>query len=212
MGLPLLAIGASLIGGLAQASAAKSAARSQSRAADQQLALQERIYDETSANFDPYRQTGLGGFNALAFETGLGERPEGYRGFEATPGYDFMVNEGQRAIEGSAAASGNVLSGATLKALQDRRMGVAGQEYNNYLARLGGVAQMGQAAAGNQAAAGANFAAGAGNALAAKGNAQSAGAIGVGNAVSSGINNALSAYQFGQVMQQPGGFSGGAGR
>ena len=198
--LPLLAIGASLVGGAMQARAANNATKAQTRAADQQIALQRDIFDQNTQNFAPYREMGLQGANALAFEMGLGERPEGYAGFTATPGYDFLVSEGERAIEGSAAASGQLMSGATMKALTDRRMGLASQEHANHLARLGGFATMGQGAAGNQAASGANFAAGAGNALAQKGNALSAGAIAQGNAWSGAINNALSGYQMSQVM------------
>lgn len=200
MCLTALALGASALGAVASSKAASKATKAQTASAKDQLALQERVYNEISANFAPYRTAGLNGFNALAYESGVGAKPADYQGFQETPGYEFMVNEGQRAIEGSAAASGNVLSGATMKALQDRQMGVANQEYNNYLNRLGNIGQMGQAAAGNQAAAGANFASGASQAYGNIGNAQAAGAIAQGNAITGGINNALSGYMMGQML------------
>jgi len=202
MCLTLLVAGAGLAGSAISANASKKAARSQERAANNQIALERKIYDETSANFAPYREKGLGGFNALNFELGIGDRPEGYAGFQETPGYQFQRDQGTRAIEGSAAAGGNLRSGATMQALQTFGTGLANQEYGNHLNRLGGVAQMGQAAAGNQAAAGANFAQGAGNAMAAKGNAISAGQIGVGNAINGGITNALEAYQYNQYLNK----------
>jgi len=211
-----MAIGAAIggiAGGLIQSRSADKATKAQTRAANNELALQRQIYDETSANFSPYREGGLNAFNAIQSEMGLGEAPEGYGGFQATPGYQFAVDQGTRALEGSAAAGGNLRSGATMKALQNYGQGMANQEYGNYMSRLGTLANMGQAAAGNQAAAGANFAAGAGNAMQNIGNAQSAGAIAQGNAWSGGINNALGAYQMAQMAGTGGGglTIGGAG-
>lgn len=199
------AIGSSLVGGIMQKKASDKAVDAQTRAANNQIELDQRIYDETTANFAPYREGGLLGFNAMNYEMGLGEAPEGYTGFQASPGYQFAVDEGTRALEGSAAASGNLRSGATMKALQDRGVGMANQEYGNWMNRLSGIAGMGQAAAGNQAAAAQNFATNAGNAMSAIGNAQSAGAIATGNAWSNGINNVMGAYQMNQMMNPGGG-------
>lgn len=119
-----------------------------------------------------------------------------YRGFQATPGYDFRVSEAMDAVEGSAAAGGTLNSGATLKALQQRGNALANQEYDNYLNRLTNQAQAGQAAAGNFATAGANFAAGGSNALANIGNAGAAGAIGQSNALMNGINTGLGIWNY----------------
>lgn len=119
-----------------------------------------------------------------------------YQGFQATPGYQFMLEQGQAAIDGSAAARGNVFSGATIKAQQEYGQGLANQEYNNYLNRLTGQASQGQAAAGNIATAGANYTSGASNAFANIGNAQSAGYIGQANAVNTGLNNAIGAFGY----------------
>jgi hypothetical protein len=123
-----------------------------------------------------------------------------YQGFEATPGYNFALEQGQTAIDGSAAARGNVFSGATLKAQQEFGTGLAQQEYGNYLNRLTGQASQGQAAAGNIATAGSNYASGAGNALANMGNAQAAGYVGQANALNGAINSGLSAWGY---MNQP---------
>ncbi len=119
-----------------------------------------------------------------------------YRGFQATPGYQFALEQGQAAIDNSAASRGNVFSGATLKAQQEYGTGMANQEYGNYLNRLTGQAAQGQAAAGNIATAGANYGAGAGTAYANMGNAQAAGYIGQGNAINNGISNALGAFGY----------------
>ena len=290
LGTAALGLIGSGIGAVAQSSSAKSAAKSQEAAANRQIDLQERIYGETTARFDPFLQTGTRAQNALAYELGLGERPmiggtplavtevtsgglpqgvpagaawfeggpgdpggfysEGqrysgqatprvtqyragdqtfddraqadafaranmtggteYQGFQKTPGYDFQLSQGMDSLQSTAAARGGLMSGATLQAAQGFGQGLANQEYGNYLSRLGSMASGGQAAAGAQANAGANYGAQAGNALAGIGNAQAAGAIGSGNAIAGGINNAMGwlGYMGAQQPQQAGNQAG----
>lgn len=138
---------------------------------------------------------------ANANKTGATE----YGGFTATPGYQFRVDQGNDSINALAGAQGGLLSGKTLQNLATFNQNIASDEYGSYMGRLAGLTDMGQASAGNQAQAGNAFANGAGNALGAKGNAQSAGAIGVGNALQGGINNGMSiwGYQQGLQQQQP---------
>lgn len=279
-GAAAIGAGASLIGAGMQSSAAKKAAGAQERAGRDQIALQREIFDETSANFKPFLDSGRTGNEALMFELGLGPRPtfggtaptvetfsqsgpgqDGggpnrgfgdivslgigglirrnnsggsgggsvdkfrvngqvfdtmeaaqafananrtgggeYQGFQKTPGYDFQMSQGMDAIQSTAAARGNLLSGSTIQGAQTFGQGLANQEYGNFLNRLTGVSASGQAAAGNQASAGANFAANAGNAMAGIGNAQAAGAIGSANAFSSGLNNVLGSVGYMQGM------------
>lgn len=195
-------VAGSVVGGLAQASAAKSAAKSQTQAANNQIELYKDVYDETSANFAPYREQGLNAYNALNYEMGLGEKPEGYGGFTETPGYQFRFQQGVDAIDASAASRGNLLSGATQQALTDYGQNVAANEYGQYWNRLAANANMGLSAAGNQAASGQNFAQNTGNAYANIGNAQAAGSIGVGNAIGGTMNNLSSIYMMNQLLGQ----------
>lgn len=136
-----------------------------------------------------------------------------YGGFTATPGYDFRLREGQRGIEASAAARGGLYSGATMKSLQRDAQNFASAEYNNYLNRLAGRADSGLSAAQMSGAASQNAAAGVSQALAGIGNARAAGAIGVGNAITGGIQNALGAWNYMQNLKKgqggPGSLFGG---
>lgn len=196
-----LLAGASIIGGLAQAGAASSAAKSQERAANRQINLQRDVYKDQRKLFQPYRQSGRIANNALNYELGLRENaPANYRGFEATPGYQFALQEGLGAVQGSAAARGNLNSGATLQALQERGQGIAQLERDKWLDRLYGQVGMGQASVAGTAAAGQNYATGASNALANIGNAQAAGAVGVGNAISGMTNNLSSALMMRDLL------------
>lgn len=192
-----------LAGAAATASAANNATNAQTNAANNQLDLQQQVFDYQQELFAPYQEASTGALAAYNSELGLGAAPEGYTGFQATPGYQFALQQGQKAIDNSAASSGGLFSGATLKAQQEFGTGLANQEYGNYLSRLAGLASPG--AAGMAATAGQNYAAGAGNAYANLGNAQAAGAIGQGNALSGLMGNLAGAYGYQQAMNGGGG-------
>lgn len=141
-------------------------------------------------------------------ETWASQNLEGgtpYEGFTGTPGYDFRLREGTNAIEAGAAARGGLYSGRTMQALNRFGQDYATGEYNNFLARLAGLTDMGLGASGMQANASNAYVAQAGQALANRGNAQAAGAIGVGNAIGGGIQNAMGflGYQQGTTGQRP---------
>jgi hypothetical protein len=193
MGLPLIAAGVS---GLAGLFGARSAASAQKKAARQAQEVQQRMFDMTRQDLSSFREMGTNAFNAYASEMGLGPRPEGFAGFQATPGFQFRMNEATDAVQAAAAARGMLRSGGTMAALSDRAGNVASQEYGTFLDRLGGMATIGQNAAAQTGAAGQNYAQGMTNAFAARGNAASAGAIGSANAIQGAIGNGLAAWQY----------------
>lgn len=278
--------GASLIGGASQASAARKASRAQEAAANRQIELQERIYDETTERYAPYLGAGNNALAAYMYEMGLGPAPmiggtspqitkipgsaanpssgpigapqrgahpdtgqpyqrvgeplgspvsgtgagtrfqvggqifntrqeaeawaaanpaggSAYQGFQKTPGYEFAFDEGMAGVNALASARGGLASGRTMQDLQKTGQGLAWQHHGQHLNRLAGLTDMGMGAAGNQATAGNAFAAGAGNAIGSIGNAQSAGATGVGNAWNDALTGGLSAWQYQQRLHQP---------
>lgn len=132
--------------------------------------------------------------------------------FQADPGYQFRMDEGMRALEGSAAARGGLLSGAAMKAIQKYGQGVASQEYGNaysrYTAdqtnqynRLAGLVNTGMGATNQTSNAAANFANNASSNIIGAGNAAAAGQVGAANALVGGINSGINAYQNNQLMQ-----------
>ena len=62
------------------------------------------------------------------------------------PGYQFRLEQGNQAINNAAAARGNLLSGATLKALDSYSSGLASQEFQNAFSRWNELATKGQSA------------------------------------------------------------------
>jgi len=133
--------------------------------------------------------------------------------YTKSPGYEFRLSEGNKAVERSAAARGNVLGAGTLKALSRYNEDYATSDYDNFLRRyyesltplqsLSGVGQstasqtasLGAQAAGNIANTTMAGAQGVGNALLTRGQANASGAINAANSIAgaanSGVNNFL---------------------
>ncbi len=60
----------------------------------------------------------------------------GGKNFTADPGYQFRLEEGQKALERSRAANRTLNTGETGKALMEYGQGMGSQEYGNYMNRL----------------------------------------------------------------------------
>jgi len=133
---------ASVAGGVIASSGAKKAANTQAQAAQDAQAAQERMFQEQKALQEPFRQAGLTAQQQIMQLLGIGgdENAEGYGSlakpfgaeqFQADPGYAFRQAEGMRALERSAAARGNLLSGSTMRGIQRFGQDLASQEYTN---------------------------------------------------------------------------------
>jgi hypothetical protein len=77
---------------------------------------------------DLYRDIVLGGDMSKFFES---------------PGYQFRLGEGLKALEGRGSAMGITQSGAQQKAIQDYAQGLASQEFGNVLGRIGALGGQG---------------------------------------------------------------------
>jgi hypothetical protein len=139
-------------------------------------------------------------------------------------GLQFSLDEGRKAINKQAAATGGMLSGDTLKALTKYGNNFAttrtGDSYSRFMNdkssvynMLAGVAGTGQVANSQVGQSGMNAA----NQMSANqigaGNARGASAIAQGNALSGGLSGAFNTYQQGNMMNRlfpnGGGFGGG---
>ena len=178
IGTGLLSAGSSLAAGNAQKNAAKDA-----------NATQLHIYNDSVTRQEPFRQQGLNALTGLSYEMGLGGKPANYRGFEASPGYQFQLDEGQRALDARGSASGNRLGGAATKDALRFSQGLASQEYGTYLNRLASMGGVGQTATNAQQNAGQNYASAYGANTMAAGNARASSYGGVNNALQGTANN-----------------------
>lgn len=138
----LIAGAAALGGGAIAAGGAKKAARAQEQAARDAQAANERMLERQIGLQEPFRQAGLTaqeqimqllgvGGDASAADYGSLAKPFGMSDFEQDPGYAFRQSEGMKALERSAAARGQLLSGPTLKGIQRFGQESASQEYGN---------------------------------------------------------------------------------
>lgn len=133
---------ASLGGAVISSKASSKASKAQVQAAQDANAAQERMFAEQNKLQEPFRQGGLTAQNQLMQLLGIGgdQNAAGYGSmgkafgasdFQQDPGYAFRQSEGMKALERSAAARGNLLSGSTLKGVQRFGQDLASQEYQN---------------------------------------------------------------------------------
>lgn len=100
--------------------------------------------------FDPYTTSGLQA-QSLLTDLLTGTPSEMNEALIRSPSYNFRVNEGIKALQNSAAARGNLLSGATLKEIQEFGQDMASQEYDKYVNQLSNLAGRGFQSSGSQA-------------------------------------------------------------
>jgi hypothetical protein len=135
-------LGAAVIGGGATAIASGKAAKTQERAADKATESAERTLNRQIELQEPFRQGGLTAQNEIMQLLGIGgdKTAAGYGSlgksfgadqFQQDPGYAFRQSEGMKALERSAAARGNLMSGSTMKGIQRFGQDLASQEYQN---------------------------------------------------------------------------------
>lgn len=190
----LIGAGASLLGGKIQGDAATNAANLQTNAANNATQLQKQQYDQQRADLEPWRQTGR---NALAQAYDLASNYQPFQFNEQDPGYQFRLKEGLKAVQNSAATRGGLLSGATMKSMNNYAQGFASNErqnaFNNYQAerqaRLNPImtlAGFGQSANSELGQAGQTYANNSGNLVVNGANVLAGGYTGAANAASSG--------------------------
>lgn len=204
--IPIVAAGigaaGSIIGSHQQSQGAKGAAN-----------LANEQFRTTNAQEQPFIQSGYGATSRLnqllgiGSDSGSGDYGSLTKGFSPQdflankdPGYDFELQQGQQALQNSAAGQSGALSGAAVKDLLGYSQGFARTGYDNafnryqtqqgnIFSRLSGIAQLGQSAAANVGNQGTSLANTGANALTNSGSATGGGIVGAGNALGGGIQN-----------------------
>jgi hypothetical protein len=192
--LPAAVAASSLLG----SNAASSAASTQAAAADRAAQLQNDQYNQTRADQAPWREAGVTALNKL-LPLSMDYQPFDYNAMTADPGYKFRLSEGQRAMGHQAGARGGLVSGTSLKAMQEYSQNLASNEYSNAFnryqaerqARLGPLQTLsgiGQSSANLTGQLGAQNAATVGNLMTSGAAANAAGQVGSANAITGGVN------------------------
>lgn len=214
-------VGGAVIGGVASSSASSKAANAQTQAADKASETQLQMYNQTRDDQAPWRAAGATALGQMAAGTAAGgefNRNFTLADFTADPGYDFRMQQGQTALDRSAAARGGVLSGAALKGTERYSQDYASNEYqnaynryNNDLTtrynRLASLAGTGQTATAQTGAAGTAAASAIGENTLQAGNAAASGYVGTANAITNGaqtIGNYFTTQQMLNKSAYPG--------
>lgn len=242
--MPIADIFASLFGSNTQANAAESAQKLSAQEAQNALDFQKQEWSTTQANEAPWLSAGKFGLSNL--EAILGEPGQGWNEtFQAPtaaeaaayPGYQFQEQQGEEALQKSAAAKGALYSGNTQEALarygqqsaQSDYSNVYNQafneyqqrygQYNNQLNRLAALSgtgqtaastlgQQGQAAAGNVGNIDLTTAAQQGQDIQNAAYQTASGYTGAANALTGGANNAGNLMMLLQILNSGGGGAG----
>lgn len=193
-----LIIGAASVGSaMIGANAAKSASEKQAQAAQNALDFQQRAFERTQANFEPYLNVGKGATYTLGSLYGIGQdgnqtnANRDYSQFYDSPDYGFAKEQGELGLTRALNARGMNLSGGALKDFAQFNQGLATQQFGNYFNRLLSLSQLGGNAASGAAGAAANFSGQIGNTMQGIGQAQAAGIVGGANAITGGINSGI---------------------
>jgi hypothetical protein len=238
-----MALGASLGGATEEATgggatgAAREAAQISNAAAERDLALRTRMYEEGIARQKPFYEAGVNALGQLRNQyTNMPAAFTGQVQLGQDPGYAFRLAEGQKALDRQAAARGGLISGGALKAAQRFGQDMGSQEYqsaynraltgyntdvareNQLYNRQAALAGIGQTSTNLVGQAGQNYATNVGNLMTGAGAAQAAGQVGMANALTGGLgtylnynqgNALLNALQRNQNMQlvNTGGYS-----
>ncbi len=198
------AAAASLGGAAITAGAASDAADAQTAAANQANATQQQQYNQTRNDLLPYQQAGqvaAGQLNDSRFTDPI---KMDQATLEATPGYQFNLEQGLKSVQNSAAARGLGTSGAAFKGAASYATGLADNTYQNQFNnantnitnaynRLRSTAGLGESAAAKTGDLGQSSANAQSSATIGAGNAQAAAANATGAAFNNGLNGASNA-------------------
>ena len=132
-----------VVGGVASSlissNATSNAANAQTNAANQANATTWGMFNQNQQNLQPYMQAGNTATNALnAWNApgGQGSQQFNYQDYLNSPAMAFQLQQGQQALDRSAAARGVALSGGQMQAQQQYGQGVANnyyqQAFNNF--------------------------------------------------------------------------------
>ena len=161
-GTTVAMVGATLGAAAIGANASRGAANSAADATQAGIGEEARQYDQTRADYAPWRQAGQDALGQL--QSDINKQPTAAE-VMATPGYQFGLDQGQQAIDRKIAASGGRVSGASIKAAgrfgtnyATTGYGAAYQRGQDRLNRLAALAGVGQTATTGTAMAGQNSA------------------------------------------------------
>lgn len=208
-------IGGAVIGGGMSMIGSQNAANTEANAAGNASQMQWNMFQQQQANAQPWMQSGNAALSSLNAQMANGSltNPMTMQQFQQDPGYQFQLQQGQQAIQRSAASKGLLNSVGTQQNLDAYSQGMANTDYQQALSNftnnqqqrynmLSGLSQQGLQATGMTNAAGANVANNISSNTMAAGNAVAAGQMGTANAIGGTFGNAINGVNNNNIMNQ----------
>jgi hypothetical protein len=164
--------------------AAERGAATQAAASGQGIEEQRRQFDKLVELMSPYVSAGVGALGqqqALIGLQGQEAQQQAIQGFEQSPIFQSLSQQGENALLQQAAATGGLRGGNVQEALAQFRPQLLNQLIEQQYGRLGGLSTMGQASATGQASAGQQTGVNVANLLANQGQAIAGGQVARGN-------------------------------
>lgn len=106
--------------------------------------------NQSTNTLSPYMQMGSNAADVMANLSGVNgpaAQQAGYANFMASPGQQYLRDQGEQAILRNAAATGGLGGGNVQQELQRHAIGLAAQDFNNSYNRMGALLNNGQNAA-----------------------------------------------------------------
>ena len=191
---------------------AEQAAQTQAASADKGIEEQRRQFDALVQLMSPYVQAGTGALSqqqALIGLQGAEAQQQAMQGFEQSPLFQSLTQQGENAILQSASATGGLRGGNVQAALAQFRPQMLNQLIEQQYGRLGGLTTVGQASAAGQASSGMQSASNISNLLANQGAALAGGQLARGNVGRQIFGDVLNIAKTGAQIASAG--SGGGG-
>lgn len=200
-----------IAGSVIQGYGANRAAKTQAEAQREATAAQERMFNRQVELQEPFRQAGVNALPELIQASRY--TPFGMEQFQQDPGYGFRLKEGLRALEGSAAQRGGLLSGNTMRGLTRYGQELGSQEFTNAFNRyqaeraarlnpLQSLAGLGQSTSAQMAGQAGQYGQNMAEGATAMGNIRASGYAGMANAATSGLSNYLNYQQRQQYLDK----------
>lgn len=123
--------GATLLSGGLNYMGSQSAANAEESAANQSNNTQLQMFNQQQANEAPYLAEGTKALGQLQSQLPGLESNFSLSDFQQNPGYQFQLQQGQAALQQSAAARGLLNSTGTMKDMDTYTQGLANTDYNN---------------------------------------------------------------------------------
>ena len=197
---------------------AEQAAQTQAASADKGIEEQRRQFDALVQLMSPYVQAGTGALSqqqALIGLQGAEAQQQAMQGFEQSPLFQSLTQQGENAILQSASATGGLRGGNVQAALAQFRPQMLNQLIEQQYGRLGGLTTVGQTSAAGQASSGMQSASNISNLLANQGAALAGGQLARGNVgrqiFGDVLNIAKTGAQIASAGSRGGGGQGGGG-